>query len=587
MKKSRILALILVISISCFIHFWGLNHGTPNWQRSLQVFGTSEQIKKFTPEMLGLREKWYVKRYTFEDRKEKFTKEDFLEYFAPHKHKTFELLSRETVLDFGRGYILGLTNSDEQGPIRALANINPLKLDFDPDGFYAWGGLYFYSLGAFLLSGKILGILDIVRNISYYFTRPEANARIYILARLFSATFAVGCVILIYLIVKPLWGITVAFLSMFFLCLNPFFLAYSHQIKPHIYGMFWMLLGLYFCFKILKTPKIRYYLFSGISLGLSSGCVLTNAIFSPLILITELIRTGYKIKKCNWIYALLGFVLISLMFLIVTPYFLLNPKKYYLSAIVHPSIYGYGSLNLNESINFLRSIFTFGNTWVMLPAIALGIFFASRERKSHLFLIISLLSFIFAIFFMKHQGVFTAIAVPFLSVYIALGSYRLLSLKLRTRLFLIKLLNTVYVLLIVFIMTAGTIFYEGLFVQKGNLTDAGQWINQNVPEGTSVGIPGGWALPGYFPAISFLKYKLVNFPYEEKDIHWKKDKLPEYLIFTGQSPRFVHSPEFKNYYHQIKRWDAPKEFLGIRFKNEFIPTENIDVQIFRIREEVS
>jgi len=576
-ELKGLIVLLFIIFVSTLVHFWGLNHGTPNWQRSLQVFDSPEEIKQLAPEMLKLRDKFYTKAESFVDWKGKLTSENFRQYFTPHAHKPFEKLSKETILDFSRGYILGLVLSDEQHAIRALSNLNPMKLDFDPKHEYVYGNFYLYSLGATLLTAKAINLVPIYRDISYYFTHPDDNAKLYLTARVLSAISVILIVLIIWSICSLFRNKFVAIMSVILCVLNPFILNYGHQIKAHTYGVLWILSGLYFYLISFQKEKISLnYILSTICIGLSTACVLSNGIFVLLFIIVDVISN----KKFNFKKFIVYGITSLFVFLVMTPFLPFRLHQFYLCTVAHNVAgYGYGKFNLVNGLKFTAECFKFGNIWILLPAILIGIFsgLKSKTTVEKFLYFVFILFFLFASFFMKHPGVFTVV-VPFFCIISAIGIYDVISSKSITKFF-----GIVYLVVVLGLSSFTTIFYEKLFVQKGNLTFAGKWINENIPAEVSVGIPGGWALPGHFPAIKFLKYKLINFLQEEKNISWEENKLPEYLILTGQLSCLGHSSEFKNHYQEIKRWDAPKKFLGISFKNEFIPTENVDVQVFQLK----
>jgi len=576
-ELKGLIVLLFIIFVSTLVHFWGLNHGTPNWQRSLQVFDSPEEIKQLAPEMLKLREKFYTKVESFVEWKGKLTSEDFTRHFTPHTHLPFGTISRETILDFSRGYVLGLVLSDEQHAIRALSNLNPKKLDFDPKHDYNYGNFYLYSLGAFLLTAKIANYVPIHRDIFYYFTHPEDNAKIYLTARILSAISVILCILPLRLLGNLLKNKFVAIISIILFVLNPFVLNYGHQIKAHTYGIFWVLLGLYFYLNSFDEEKISLsYFLSAICIGLSTACALSNGIFVLLFITSDIILSKRLNVRKFLLYGLTSFSI----FLLMTPFLFFRLHQFYISTIGQSTAgYGYGKFSLINGLRFIKECFISGNIWILLPTIFLGIFFIlkSKTNTQKFLFFVFILFFLFVVFFMKHSGVFT-VSVPIFCMFSALGIYDIISSKSITKFF-----GIVYLVVVLGLSSFTTIFYEKLFVQKGNLTFAGKWINENIPEGSSIGIPNGWALPGYFPAIKFLKYKLINFLQEEKNISWEENKLPEYLILTGQLSCLGHSSEFKNHYQEIKRWDAPKKFLGISFKNEFIPTENVDVQVFQLK----
>lgn len=88
-------------------------------------------------------------------------------------------------------------NSDEQRNIVAISNLNPLKFDFNPDDF-TYGGLYFYSVAASFVVGKVFGILSLAKSIEYYFYHTQEVANMYLIIRILSLLGIIGSAILLF-----------------------------------------------------------------------------------------------------------------------------------------------------------------------------------------------------------------------------------------------------------------------------------------------------------------------------------------------------------------------------------------------------
>ncbi|OGS22833.1 MAG: hypothetical protein A2252_06145 [Elusimicrobia bacterium RIFOXYA2_FULL_39_19] len=575
MKKNNLYLLIIFV-LSALIHSHGLNWGLPNWQRSLQVFGTKERISENSVKMIELRTSLYTKGKAFSDRESSFTKDEFQKYFTPHNQKPFETLTKDTVLDFSRGYLLGLVLSDEQQVINAMANIHPEKLDFDPDTNYTHGAFYYYSLGAVMLKGKILKVLNITSDISYYLLNPGEIAKIYMAARYFSFLFAVLCGILVFFIARGLFDGITGFVAGVIFTAMPLVLNYSHQVKPHVYGMFWMLLALLMCVRIIKQKDDSKYLLVSLFLGFSAATLLSNMSFAIMIPLAELFRRLKNNREISFKTVILPFLLVPVIYLILTPYVIFSFKRFYNAAILHNYVsYNYGKFGIKTAYLFLKSVFEFGNIWIIIPGLLFGIYslFKSKLDEHRFFLSISMIFIVFVSFFMKHQGVFT-VSLPFICI---LAAYGLISALRQNK--LMKIATVIYMVPLLIILTAGILFYETTYVQIGNITNAGKWINENIPKNSKVGIPSGWALPGYFPAMSFLDYKIINFPIDETLLKEHTNSFPEYLVMP-----FVEVAKYgviKDNYDELKSYKSRENMLGIPFTNAFIPTENIDIKVFK------
>lgn len=103
-------------------------------------------------------------------------------------------------------------------------------------------------------------------------------------ARLPSAIFGFATVILVYIFGKKLFNRTAGFLAAFSLLTTLHFLYYSRQSMTDITNVFFITLALYLYWLAKNNDKLKYWVFSGISIGLA---VMTKGVigFLPLAII--------------------------------------------------------------------------------------------------------------------------------------------------------------------------------------------------------------------------------------------------------------------------------------------------------------
>jgi|GEM_PF-1493152 len=592
MKNGQNFVLVLIIILSCCVHFWGLNWFTPSKQKNLQIFGTEEGIKKYLPEMLRLRQEFYQETkqiYATLDHDKIAEKID--EVRGHHlKTKPFEVLPQTIVLDAARGYFTG--HGDERHTIVALSNINPLKFDFNPDE-YAYGGFYFYSAGTILMLGKLLGFVSLPRDIYYYFFNPNEVSKMYILARLLSVLSIIPVILLLYFIVKLFWGRKAALLSTIFLSFSSLTIIYTHFAKPHIYSIFWILLGLYFCVKISSISQRKYYLYAGIAFGLAFGTLITNVMSIFLLLLTDFLKNNSQVKKMFNLNLFLGVSTSLFVFLLVNPYLPFHIKDFFTRSQELSIVFQYGVLNLKSSLFFLQQMFTMQISLIFLPLIISGIIFLSQHQPkqsklcnynsdttkfSKLILVYPLLHLSGNTLFLRHEGVF-AMMLPFFSIYFALGVIWLSKLGSNQ----LRKLSIVYSVVAITFLFVNAIFQSSLFLREGNLTRAGEWINKNIPVSSTIATPDGYFFDITLPPFSFLNYKLVHFPTNLSRVSPEKNKLPQYIISVEDSLDISSYPQIRRYYQLIKSWERKEIFFGITFKkNPLIQTENSQVKIYQL-----
>jgi len=584
--------LIYLLFLYCFfICFWGLNWGTPSWQKSLQIFETKEDILKYLPQMIELRKNFYNKvEKIFIEKKD--LKESIQKTYSHNlKSLAFEKLSDTVKLDAMRGYFLGSVNNDEQRNIVAIGNMNPLKFDFNPDDF-TYGGLHFYLIAASFLIGKIIGLISLNSDVSYYFFHPDEIKNMYILMRMISAVFTLLTVILLYKMIKFIflnniksetlnvqnsfnYGVIFNCIGCLFLLVSPLIILNSHIAKPHTQGMFWCLLGTYFSFKILRNNDFKNYIFSGIFFGLAVSCLYSNFICIFILFLVEFLKNNFIFKKIlnkKFIVANLIFIFV---FFITNWYIIFNFNKFLKMKEGLGIIFGYGKFSFNETFSFIKEFFTTNIPAILLFILLFGFIRLFKINKNY-FTVISgflIILFISDLFYFRHPNVFI-IGLPFISILLSYGiEYFFITKKL-----FIKISGLIYSVVVLVFLLVSSILQTGLYCRLNNLTYCGGWINKNIPLKSSIGVINGWFTPGDYPAFRFLDYELIHLP---TYIDWEKDKLPEYIISLKNSLEEKYSNYLNNNYKKIfslKRNE--NRFISLFFYYE-VPTERLDINVYR------
>jgi hypothetical protein len=572
-KNQKILLLTFFGAIFLWIYSGGIKWGTPLLKRSMQIFNNETELKEYAPKMVKLREKYYKKRNEIYAEKGSVKTAEIKKAMNEvwgHSEKSGIMgeVPREVVLDAVRSYFISTNLSDEGQSIFPLTAMNPKKLDFDPK-FYIYGGLYYYTVGAALATGKILGLISLSRDTYYYFFNPEETANIYAIVRGLNVLFALLSAFVIYFIALKIFeNRTTAIISMLFFLFSPILFLQTHLSKPHVISMFFLTCGLFALGKTFDSDEKKYKMLSGISLGLAAACLVTNLIFISFLLIADIIKK----KKISWHPYILFFVSFA-----IPNYFLFIHFEMFLRYAISLKIYsGYSTFNLNEILKFFAQSIPWGMHLIVIPLIFLGLTrFALSKRHYGMFLVCAgTLFFVYNVLMLRHAGVLL-IGYPFIALYLAAGTEYLNIFKKTLRPIFI-----VYLAIVFYILSAKVFYYRhDLFVRYGNMTLAGEWINKNIPVGSNIGIQGGWPIPGDVPAFRFLKYRLINLPFNSTKDTWKNQNIPEYIITKG--PVFDAMTSFGEKYKMINEWPEPNKFMGLRFERGWVPTENIDVRIYK------
>lgn len=210
-------------------------------------------------------------------------------------------------------------------------------MDFDPHG-YKYGGLIFYLNSVVYLPLYILSIIKLKSNILLS-VRPDGFLNIELIffdlvrmsenyinfsGRFISAVFGVSSVVLVYGIVKKLFPFKAAVISALVLAINPFHVQHSRYITTDVLSLFFILLALYFLINLMQSGKLKWYILSGIAIGVQS----TIRYFPVSLLIFPLAALFDNRKTKIWFLKVgSGLIGVVLGVFIGVPYLFLNQQS--------------------------------------------------------------------------------------------------------------------------------------------------------------------------------------------------------------------------------------------------------------------
>ena len=171
---------------------------------------------------------------------------------------------------------------DEADVLVGLSRINPLKLQLNPRLYTAYGGIYFYLLGACIALASILTPLKLVPSLGFYLAHLEQLWWLYLAGRLLSVAAYVASVLLAYAIGRKLWDEWTGFWAGLFFAVCPGTVFQAHYMKSHPVGVVALMGMFYFCGAILRGQDDRgQWLWVGAMLGLAAGA--TNYLWSAVV----------------------------------------------------------------------------------------------------------------------------------------------------------------------------------------------------------------------------------------------------------------------------------------------------------------
>ncbi|MFN3967052.1 MAG: ArnT family glycosyltransferase, partial [Endomicrobiia bacterium] len=354
--------------------------------------------------------------------------------------------------------------------------------DLNPH-FFNYPSLYLYFTlfvsGLYFAIGKFLGVFNSARDFAYSFIKDPTP--IYLIMRLFSVLWSTGASIMVYLIGKEIFNKRIGFIASLMFVFVPSILVSSHEIRPNMPSLFFVLLSFYFIYKFYKTGENRYLFFSSVSAGIAIS-IFYNAIMLILLLPVVYFFRYKQLKLFNgklW----LSLFLIFIFFIIGTPFAILDYKSFIHDFFAH----SHGALiNIpNGILGVIKNFIFVGSEFSKTPFLGIlcfiGTFFILFERELENFILLFGI-ILFSIPVMMYHAPGIGYMFPAFPFFILAGAKlvdKLLQTKYKTLTFLIYfgcLIPTI----------KECIYLDYLYTLKDNRTTAKEWIEKNIPFGSKI-----------------------------------------------------------------------------------------------------
>jgi hypothetical protein len=159
---------------------------------------------------------------------------------------------------------------DEYVFLKSLSAMKPSELKLFP-GFFGWPALQFYVSGVALKVSSWFGAVTLVRDMDFYFQHPERTARLYEVGRIITLLFAVGCILVVWRAAGRLFGPAGGNAAALLLAVVPLFTINARYWTADMPMLFWISLVFLFSTHILEGGGRRWYILGGIALGLAAA----------------------------------------------------------------------------------------------------------------------------------------------------------------------------------------------------------------------------------------------------------------------------------------------------------------------------
>jgi hypothetical protein len=159
---------------------------------------------------------------------------------------------------------------DEYVFLKSLSAMKPSELKLFP-GFFGWPALQFYVSGVALKVSSWFGAVRLVRDMDFYFQNPEQTARLYEVGRIVTLLFAAGCILVVWRAAGRLFGAAGGIAAALLLAVTPLFTINARYWTADVPMLFWISLALLFSTHILAGGGRRWYVLGGIAVGLAAA----------------------------------------------------------------------------------------------------------------------------------------------------------------------------------------------------------------------------------------------------------------------------------------------------------------------------
>jgi 4-amino-4-deoxy-L-arabinose transferase-like glycosyltransferase len=393
--------------------------------------------------------------------------------------------------------------------------------------FFNYPSLYIYMQSALIKAhyevGKISGK-------EYSFNAIDRSTT-FVTGRLLTLILSLGTICTVYVIGTLLFDRMTGLLSTLFIAFSFLHITHSYVATVDSPMVFWAMLSFLMSAVIfLNGPKLRYYILNGIFIGLAIGTKYTAFIAVVPLIYSHLYRHSFSIRKIFDRKLILAFLVLTLAFIISTPYAIFDFQKFYTDILWEAKHYSETGHPGHEAESTSYRAYSscllngFGLIPIMISFLGIVRLLWNKKLTACLLLLFPLSFFIFVgsykVYFERNM----LIAIPFLSIFAGYCMAAILpslfehakrcAIKIREKQFptLIGEKNFyLSLILVTFVLAAAYgIYSQGLksyeYTKKISLPNtiwvSTKWIENNIPPGSKI------ALDYYTPRPDKTVFKL-------------------------------------------------------------------------------
>lgn len=458
--------------------------------------------------------------------------------------------------------------------------------DWNPH-FFNYPSLFLYlnalAYVPFFLVGKIAGIFqttaDIPGPVMLALGVGETSMpATFLMGRFLSVAFAVGSVLMVFLIGRQATSSKIAgLLAALIMAVSMPNVTYSRWITPESYLIFFLLLAAWTILRVLQRGKTSDYILAGVAIGLVVATKYNGALIGSMFVLAHFLRHGPRGIRDWRLYAVPALSVAT--FFVATPFALLDFGKFLSDLQYETQHYSLGHMGMEgETLSFYLVHFRY----VEGPVIALAVLemlrgIVTRSKPIIALSIFPIIYFLFINSFVVRNDRTLMPLIPFL--YILGASLLAYVLDLRGRL---KPVGRVALTAGVAAVALWSVAFP--FEQMATNTSyrmdginaretARAWVNENLPPGSHI------ALESYAPSASRTRFvtsgftRMIDHPPD-----WYVTEGYDYLIFCrAMFGRFYNNKE--RYASEVQQYES----FFTRFEEvRVMPHPDYEVRIYRV-----
>jgi hypothetical protein len=499
---------------------------------------------------------------------------------------------RDLLLLSYSSFLVRSMDPDEQRTLAALAQMNPRRLQLNPH-YFVYGGLYIYSLGAWLELCRLARAIHLVSDVTHYYNHPEDMRAIYLAGRVFTVFLGIAALLAFFEICRRNFGQTTAAASAVLAALTPAVIAQAHLMKPHLPGCLPALLCVGVCLNILRGDSkaaMKSYLLAGLLAGTAMSF---NPIFASFCGLAILFAQAMSVQPSPWARRWIqpefwaALIIMAATYLITNPYAILSFSEFRLE-IMGYQLGSYRLGGLMNALNYWRYPLRggVGNVLWLAQWPALAALFAWGTRADRYLALLFLAGGAYCGAQLGAPAV-----TPELVRYFLPGLWILAVIECRGGAVLADQLNlpslsavwAVFLILAAAPASAQTLnFFTRESSDQSNGLQAGLWIKNNLPENSSVAIISPMPHIYIEPPFPFGRYRLFSLRALENDPSSHSKSLPPYAVWGAYYGTFLRG-DIKSYEDSFlklgyRRWH---EFEGPGQGKNFLTTASMPFFIYR------